>query len=253
MAITFNGNGVSGVEFNGSGVNRVTFNEVEVFAAARPTELVFRLTANDLTQTIYFVQSAANAVSVDWGDNSAPSGSADLTAEVSHTYAAAGSYTVKIYCVDGETWTPGQSTSIGLLGTINSSAPITTEFEITFESPCQILISSGQRLRNHTGLTRAVIRAECTTIPVALFQGDSALEEVELPSGVTQIAGNVFFDCTALNKLTVRAETPPTVGINALKNVPADCDIYVPAASVAAYQAESGWSARAEYIHAIVD
>lgn len=251
MAITYNGDVVSVVEFNGSGVNRVTFNEVEVFAAARPTELVIRLTANDLTQTIYYTQSAANAVSVDWGDSSAPSGSADLTASVSHTYEAAGEYTVKIYCVDGETWSPGQSTTIGLLGSVNS--PITTEFEITFESPCQILISSAQRLRNHTGLTRAVIRAECTTIPVALFQGDSALEEVELPSGVTQITGNVFYDCTALNKLTVRAETPPTVGVNALKNVPADCDIYVLASSVAAYQAESGWSARAEYIQAIVE
>jgi len=44
---------------------------------------------------------------------------------------------------------------------------------------------------------------------------------------------------------------PPTLGSGALSNVPADCAIYVPSASVAAYQAASGWSARSAYIQAI--
>lgn len=257
MAITFNGDGVSGVEFNGAGVNRVTFNEVEVFAAARPTELVFRLTANDLTQTIYFVQSAANAVSVDWGDNSAPSGSADLTAEVSHTYAAAGEYTVRIYCEDGETWSPGAEISETRYSVCrNITNPDTRVNNVLIRASVQNVIDlrkwafMGCAAMQHIDIGESV-----ETIGQAAFSGDEALLDVVIPPSVVLVGNGLFTNCTGLYSITFLPITPPTFSGTATSNVfGSNCalvPIYVLASSVAAYQAASGWSARAEYIQAI--
>ena len=178
MAIIYNSGVVNIINYNGSPVRHLIYNTVEVPFGPKPTELDLVLTANDLTQTIYYTQSAANAVTVDWGDTSAPSSSADLTANVSHTYASAWDYAVKIYCEDGETWTPGHSATVGLLGP-NSETTIGTEFAITIESPCEIVASSAARLKNHVGLTRAVIHAGATVIPAQFFMGDTSLAEAD--------------------------------------------------------------------------
>lgn len=109
------------------------------------------------------------------------------------------------------------------------------------------------------------------------------LETVVFPEGVVDIGGGVFADCYMLRtvdfpstvesfggtvfggffpqmeSITVRATTPPQlfeeiypgIGITSLADLPIDTPIYVPAASVAAYRAATGWSDRAVYIQAI--
>lgn len=83
------------------------------------------------------------------------------------------------------------------------------------------------------------------------FSGCSALTSIELPSSMSSIQSSAFNGCINLVSITCKADNPPTLGNNVFNNVPAACAIYVPAASVDAYKAASGWSGRAAYIQAI--
>ena len=79
----------------------------------------------------------------------------------------------------------------------------------------------------------------------------NALTNVDISSSVETIGNSCFSDCTELTSMTCRAVTPPTLGMNGLWNVPADCPIYVPEGSVSAYQSATEWRSRSAYIQAI--
>lgn len=304
------------------------YAEGESEAPPSPSEdtiLTFRLTS-ELTQPIFLTQSSANAVTVDWGDGSATETSADTSAAFSHTYAAAGDYTVTVACEDGETWSPGATLPDGessatycLLGKLTGvkSPAFPTLISIVLGKNARLLRSSGLShctsittiiipntitkiamdefndcsslarielpdtlsdlepwaIRSCTALTEIVIPEGVTADFYYTFQSDTALKNAALPnsvttaegafymcsslehlilgSGVTRITG-IVSECTALKSLTCRAITPPTIGSLNNSNIPADCIFYVPAQSVSAYQAASGWSDRAAYIQAEV-
>ena len=87
------------------------------------------------------------------------------------------------------------------------------------------------------------------------FTGCGALTSIALPSSVTTIGDNVFRNSTNLTSVTVNAATPPTAGIAIFKSGAIQSGngyIYVPAESVDAYKAASGWSTYASRITAIV-
>ena len=116
-----------------------------------------------------------------------------------------------------------------------------------------------------------------TSIGESAFSGCSSLTSVNLPS-IVSIGGQYsFYDCSnlttvdlgpnvtiigqmsfniynsSLTSFTCRATTPPTLGNNVFGwgGAPANLVIYVPAESVEAYKAASGWSAFADKIQAI--
>lgn len=82
------------------------------------------------------------------------------------------------------------------------------------------------------------------------FDGCSKLKEVIIPSAITSIGESCFRNCYALKTITSLPNTPPTWGASAFSGVSPDV-VYVPSASVAAYQSASGWSAWASKIVAI--
>lgn len=107
-------------------------------------------------------------------------------------------------------------------------------------------------------IVRFVAPSGLTTVAAAnsnrgVFEGSSYLLEVDLPSTLTSIGNRAFRDCTHLTTLTCRATTPPTFGSQALYNNGALANIYVPADSVDAYKAASGWSGFAAKISAITE
>ena len=101
--------------------------------------------------------------------------------------------------------------------------------------------------RSLTGIT---IPDSVTSIGPATFQGCSSLTSVTIGSGVTTIGEYAFYYCNSLTSVTINTTTPPTLGGGAF-NYTNDCPIYVPAASVNAYQTASNWSNYASRIQAI--
>ena len=108
-------------------------------------------------------------------------------------------------------------------------------------------------------LENVVIEEGVTTIGGQAFRYNPNLKTVDLPSTVTSIANYAFqiptgTTTTAFETLTVRATTPPTIyGSSIVINNPGGLvwTIKVPAASVDAYKAASGWSSFSSRITSI--
>lgn len=82
------------------------------------------------------------------------------------------------------------------------------------------------------------------------FDNNVTMLSVTIGDRITSIGSRAFNSCIKLKSITCLATTPPTLGSGAFgsKN---DCPIYVPAESVEAYKAASGWNAYTSRIQAI--
>ena len=86
------------------------------------------------------------------------------------------------------------------------------------------------------------IPSSVTVIGVNAFAYCDALTQLTIPSSVTSIGEWAFDGCTALAEMTVLATVPPTVAdADVFRNVDCNIPVYVPAASLAAYQAAEVW------------
>lgn len=101
-----------------------------------------------------------------------------------------------------------------------------------------------------TSLADVTLPSTLTSVGDYAFQ-ETALTSIDIPSGVTAIGQDAFRSCSSLASVTVNATTPPTLGTDAFSGTSRDLAIYVPAASVDAYKAASGWSDFASVITAI--
>ena len=101
-----------------------------------------------------------------------------------------------------------------------------------------------------SGLTSINIPNSVTSIGQYAFQNCTNFTSINIPSGVTSIGGYAFRYCSNLISITINATTPPTLGTNAFSNTN-DSPIFVPAQSLDAYKAASGWSSYTSRIYAI--
>lgn len=103
---------------------------------------------------------------------------------------------------------------------------------------------------SYSTMESAVIGNCVTSIGDSVFYGFSQLRTITIPDSVTSIGNYAFYDCSSLQSITVEATTPPTLGSYLFYNTN-NCLIYVPAESLDAYKAASGWSSYASRIQAI--
>ena len=89
-----------------------------------------------------------------------------------------------------------------------------------------------------------------TSIGASAFDHNVTMLSVTIGDRITSIGLLAFNNCNKLKSITCLATTPPTLGVYPFGNTN-DCPIYVPAESVDAYKAASGWSAYASRIQAI--
>ena len=78
------------------------------------------------------------------------------------------------------------------------------------------------------------------------------ITSIVLPETITSIGDSAFCDCQQLKDVYVLNTTPPSIyNWIVFNNNASGRKFYVPAESVDAYKAASGWSSYASYIEAI--
>ena len=138
---------------------------------AEATTLQLHLTS-ELTQNLYFTQSAASGVTIDRGDGSTAETVSDLSATATHTYAAAGDHTVSMTAGDGVTWWPGTS---GFLFGYNI---LGADMFVAGDVSPQLV---GVHLDGHVSEIRPPSFYRCT-----------ALENITIPESIQEISSLAF-------------------------------------------------------------
>ena len=97
-----------------------------------------------------------------------------------------------------------------------------------------------------TGLSEVVLGDGIQVLRTRLFSGCSSLKSLTIPAQVTRIEDYAF---TTLDELICLPTTPPSIGQNVVRYV--STDIYVPDASLSAYQSANYWASAASKIKPI--
>ena len=114
--------------------------------------------------------------------------------------------------------------------------------------PNSITVLGNGSFNRCTSLTQINIPEGVTSLRQVCFNRCSALESIELPSTVTAIGPSAFQYCTGLTRVSITADTPPSLGSSAFADCSALTGIYVPDESVEAYKTATNWSAYANKI-----
>ena len=106
---------------------------------------------------------------------------------------------------------------------------------------------SASTFSNCASLSSVTLPSSLTEIQGFAFSYTS-LSSIVIPSSVTNIGDNVFYKDLYLTEVIVNATVPPTLGNNVFDYNASGRLIKVPAGSVEAYKAASGWSTYANSI-----
>ena len=137
---------------------------------------------------------------------------------------------------------PDSVTSIGEWAFFNCSS--LTSFYGKFASEDnRCLIVDGKLIAfAPAGLIEYTIPDSVTKIGEISFYYCTSLTSVTIPDSVTSIGKWAFAVCSSLTSVYCKAATPPAGGYYMFGSNASGREIYVPAASVAAYKSAAGWS-----------
>ena len=96
--------------------------------------------------------------------------------------------------------------------------------------------------------SKVVIGEGITTIGMRAFESCMSLSSVTIPSSVTSIGEDAFRYCIRVTEIQSFAENPPACGDNAFGSMnKTECVLHVPANSIEAYKAATGWNEFPKY------
>ena len=177
---------------------------------------------------LYFSQTVANGVTIDWGDGSATQtlgGTGKIN--TTHTYAEVGEYTISLdpsigctlslghatssYCIMGSTGNTGK-VYCNMLQAVEIGKNVTSIGDYAFNycySLASVVIpqgvtSIGNAAFNYCySLASVVIPNSVTSIGNQAFYNCYSLASIEIPQGVTSIVNQAFYGCYSLASVVI--------------------------------------------------
>ena len=194
------------------------------------TYLYIKIAGNGrMVVSLYFSQSVANGVTIDWGDGSATQTlSGTGYKNVTHTYAEIGEYTISL----------------------NPSSGCILDFGSGSSAYC-VMGDTGNNGRVYCNMLQAVeIGKNVTSIGDNAFRYCSSLASVVIPDSVTSIGNNAFYCCYGMAYYDFRASksVPTLSNKTAFNSISSDCEIVVPDSLYDTWKAATNWSSYASKI-----
>ena len=172
-----------------------------------------------MTVPLYFSQSVANGVTIDWGDGSAPqtvSGTSNVN--TAHTYAEIGEYVISLDPVDGCTLGLGHnSSSYCVMGSTSDNGRVYCNMLQAVE-----IGNNMTSIRNYAfsycySLASVVISNSMASIGTYAFNYCSSLASIVIPNGVASIGRNAFSYCYSLASVVI-PNSVTSIGTYAFQN-----------------------------------
>lgn len=148
------------------------------------------------SRTVWWYQTAANSVTVDWGDGTVEDTVSGTGAKsASHTYASPGSYIIKFTCTSGEFTLGGGGTTTTFFGDNRTDATLASTGSLTV---LRVELGSRAGLNTYT------------------FTGYRNLQSITIPEHVTRIQTSAL-DRTAITGLVLGGRDTVVSGYNYLE------------------------------------
>lgn len=155
---------------------------------------------------LYFSQTVANGVTIDWGDGSAAqtlSGTGNKN--TTHTYADTGEYVISLNPADGCTLGLGHGSSsycvMGKTGSSTSLAYVNMLYAVEIGGTSSISSYAFQYCMN---LSNVIISEEVKSIGAYAFYYCNSLTNIVLPKSLNKLLSDAFSYCKNLKKVVLQ-------------------------------------------------
>lgn len=169
------------------------------------TRLYIRIATEDrMTVPLYWSQTVANGVSIDWGDGSAiqtftGTGNKNTT----HTYAKHGDYVIRLKVTSGTLGLGRNSSGYCVMGVTTNNGRVYCNMLQKAEIGRNITSISSYAFSFCYSLTSINIPSSITSIGADAFNYCYSLESVNIPSSVTSIGDYTFFYCYGMASVSM--------------------------------------------------
>lgn len=170
------------------------------------TRLYIRIAAEGrMDVPLYFQQTIANGVTIDWGDGSATE-TLNGTGKVNttHRYSSIGDYMISLDVAEGCTLVLGHSTlNYGVMGITGNNGRVYHNMLQKVEIGANVTTIGGYAFHYCYSLSSVTIPSSCTIFGASAFQYDESLISIIIPSGVTSAPLNLAYGCYSLTTIVM--------------------------------------------------
>ena len=199
-----------------------------------------------MTVPLYFSQTIANGVTIDWGDGSASQSlSGTGNRNTTHVYAVPGDYVISLSPVDGCTLGLGRdSSSYCVLGSTSNNGLVYCNMLQGVEIGDNVASISAYAFYKCYSLASVVIPEGVTSIGTYAFYYCYSLASVVIPESVTSIGSSAFYNCygMAIYDFSQCLSVPTLAATNAFSNIASDCKMVIPDALFDEWSTATNWS-----------
>ena len=180
------------------------------------TRFYIRIAAEGrMTVPLYFSQTVANGVTIDWGDGSATqtlSGTGNVN--TTHTYASIGNYIITLKVTSGTLGLGNSSSSYSVMGSTGNNGRVYCNRLQKVELGSSVTSIGHYAFRTCYSLASVVIPSSVTSIGTYAFDNCYSLASVVIPSSVTSIGTYAFYGCQSLASVVIPSSVT-SIGSNA--------------------------------------